>query len=156
MKFFTQYHFHDREYACPGSPIKELFAPFYDELGRMRLEKTGEENLYDYIQSHAESVNINTLLKRYAQGDVSALSRCQGMYGDFSQFPRSYAEVLNAVNAARDYFLTLPLEVRAKYGYDVNQFLASLTPESFLKGSSPQQQPEAEKVIEKEVPSDAS
>ena len=155
MKFPTQYDEHDHEYAFAGNPIKEIFAPFFDDLGRMRLEKIGEENLYDYIQSHAESVNINTLLKRYAQGDVSALSQRQGLYGDFSQFPKSYAEVLNAVNAARDYFLTLPLEVRSKYGYDVNQFLASLTPESFLRGEAPQQQAEEQKVTEKEELPDA-
>lgn len=155
MEFATQYTPHERVIASSGSSIKELFTPVFDDLGRMRLEKRGEEDFYDFIQSHADSVNIHVLLKRFAQGEVDVLSKVQGFYGDFSQFPKSYAEVLNSVNGAKEYFMALPLEVRATYNHDFNQFLVSLTPESFLRQDDKPVQ-KAEPAVESEVTDDAS
>ena len=77
MMFRTQY---DRQrVTCePGSRIHKTYGGHYDEKGRVVLEETGEINLYDEIQSHAESVDIHVLMKRYANGDAEALSKQQG------------------------------------------------------------------------------
>ena len=90
MEFKTQYDARDRVFTDPGSPEHITYAGHYDEKGRVVLEESGRENIYDFIQSHAESCDIHVLMKRYQNGDVDALSQKQGFYGDFLDFPKTY------------------------------------------------------------------
>lgn len=129
--FRTQYDDRDPVYQEPGSPIRTLYGPIFDKQGRMSLEEIGQENLYDYIQSHADSVDINVILKQFQQGDVSVLSRVQGAYGDFTQMPKSFAEALNTLIAAEQYFNSLPVDVRAQFDHNFNQFIASMDAPDF-------------------------
>ena len=73
--FDTQYTPHERIVANAGSPVKVLFRGKYDANGRVVLEKSGEENLYDYIQSFRDSVDLNVILARFSNGEVDALSK---------------------------------------------------------------------------------
>ena len=131
MKFRTQFDSREPIYQCPGSPIHDLYSPVFDERGKMHLEKTGQENLYDFIQSHADSVDIHIILKQFAAGDVSVLSRVQGAYGDFTQMPKTFAEALNTMVAAEQYFLSLPPETRAQFNHNFNEFIASMDQSDF-------------------------
>lgn len=129
--FRTQYDKRDPVYQEPGSRIHVLYGPVFDKQGHMSLQVTGQEDLYDYIQSHADSVDINIILKQYANGDPSVLSRVQGAYGDFTQMPKSFAEALNTLIAAEQYFNSLPVETRAQFGHNFNQFIASMDAPDF-------------------------
>lgn len=131
--FDTQYRKPKRFFSNVGSPIREIFGPAYDEKGRLILEKKGEEDFQEYIDSHAESVNIHTILKRYAAGDVDALrQRVNGFYGDVSEMPTSYAEVLNRMADGERFFNSLPIEKKEKFNFSFVQFLSSLgTPQFF-------------------------
>lgn len=131
MKFRSQYDAHERVFQPEGSPVKTLYGPVFDKQGHMSLQVTGEENLYDYIQSHADSVDIHVILKQFEQGDVSVLSRVQGAYGDFTQMPKTFAEALNTLIAAEQYFNSLPVETRAQFGHNFNQFIASMDQSDF-------------------------
>lgn len=110
----------------PGSRTKVMYGPKYDKQGRMYLVETGVHDLYAEIQSHADSVDIHVLLERFAQGDPGALTRIQGTYGDFTQLPGSFAEALNIMAAAEQYFMSLPVDVRDRFGQDFNQFIAAM------------------------------
>lgn len=133
MSFRTQYMDHPRLYQEPGSREKILYSPVFDRKGVMSLEESGVENLYDYIQSHAQSVDIHVLLQRYQQGDLTVLSRVQGTYGDFTQMPTTFAGALNTLIAAEQYFDSLPVEVRAKFGHSFSQFIASMDSADFAR-----------------------
>lgn len=143
--FRTQFSQSERVYQPAGNPVKTLYGPVFDKQGRMRLEEIGKENLYDYIQSHADSVNIHILLKQYQNGDPSVLSRVQGAYGDFTQMPRTFAEALNTMIAAEQYFNSLPVETRAQFGHNFNQFIASMDQSDFTQrmGIAPSPDPAA-------------
>lgn len=145
MKFRSQYESHDRIYQPEGDPVKTLYGPIFDKQGHMELQEIGQENLYDYIQSHADSVDIHVILKQFEQGDVSVLSRVQGAYGDFTQMPKTFAEALNTLIAAEQYFNGLPVEVRAQFGHNFNQFIASMDQPDFSSrmGIAPEVPPEA-------------
>lgn len=145
MKFRSQYDAHKRVFQPHGDPIKTLYGPVFDKQGRMELQETGQENLYDYIQSHADSVDIHVILKQYEQGDVSVLSRVQGAYGDFTQMPKTFAEALNTLIAAEQYFNGLPVEVRAQFDHNFNQFIASMDAPDFTSrmGIAPEAPAEA-------------
>lgn len=132
-KFCTQFDEHPRYQCCTGSRIKKLYAPRFDENGVMDLVEKGEENLYEYIQSHKDSVDINTLLRRYAQGDSDALSRVQAAYGDFTGLPSTYADLLNAVNDGKQYFESLPVDVRAQFNHSFSEFMASMDGPDFWR-----------------------
>lgn len=132
-RFRTQYD-HDMSPASePGSRIKILYAPVFDSAGHMSLVESGKEDLYDYIQSHADSVDIHIILKRFAMGDVSVLSRVQGTYGDFTQMPKTFAEALNTLVAAEQYFNSLPVEVRQRFNHNFNEFIASMDKPTFAQ-----------------------
>ena len=115
MKFNTQYEriFDSgkklRFTSNVGDREKDIYTPKYDENGVMYLEKTGKENLYDFIQSHKDSVDIHVLLQKYAEGDISVMSRVQGVYGDFTEMPKTYADALNSMISAENYFNSLPV-----------------------------------------------
>lgn len=125
-KFITQFDKRDRVHCEPGSRTKVMYGPIFDKNGVMSLKEIGTHDLYAEIQSHADSVDIHVLLQRYAQGDVGVFSRMQGAYGDFTQMPKTFAEALNTMIAAEQYFMGLPVETRAKFGHSFQQFLASM------------------------------
>lgn len=127
MQFQTQFRKRERFLTNPGSPVKILYGPEFDEKGRMNLVEKGRENLYDFIQSFKESVDIHVLLKRYANGETDVLSKIQGFYGDFSEFPRTYADLLNTVNEGEAFFNGLPVEVRSKFGHSFPVFMSALS-----------------------------
>lgn len=125
-KFRTQYDTPTRFHQEPGTPIKTMYGPKYDEDGVLHLIETGKANLYQEIQSHADSVDIHVLLERYQQGDPGVLARVQGAYGDFTQMPTTFAEALNTMIAAEQYFMGLPKETRAKFNNSFQQFIAQM------------------------------
>lgn len=146
MQFKTQYDARDRIFSDPGSPEHITYAGHYDEKGRVVLEESGRENIYDFIQSHAESCDIHVLMKRYQNGDVDALSQKQGFYGDFLDFPKTYAEALNHMNEMERQFMALPVETREKFGNSFTEFLAASAEPDFLDRLGIKKEPVAESV----------
>lgn len=133
MAFMTQYDKRGRFTTSPGSPIHKTYGGHYDEKGRVVLQETGQENIYDFIQSHAESCDIHVLMKRFQNGDVAALSSRQGFYGDVLDFPKTYAEALNHMHEMESQFMELPVEVRAKFNHSFQEFLASSGEPDFME-----------------------
>lgn len=131
VKFRTQYD-RERIYSHVGSREKTIYTPEFDRHGHFELVATGKENLYEYIQSFKESVDINVILKRFANGDTSALSKTQGMYGDFTQSPKTYAEMLDRITKAEAYFQSLPVETREKFDHNFGKFVAEMGSEAWL------------------------
>ncbi len=123
--FDNRYRKPVRFYSEAGDPVKVLYSPEFDKNGVMTLKESGRENLYDFIQSHKDSVDIHKIMQRFEEGDVNALSKVQGQFGDFSQFPKTYAEMLNQIIEGENAFNGLPLEVREKFGFSFQQWLAS-------------------------------
>lgn len=131
--FQTQYRNPERHFTEKGSRVRKTYGPVYDDAGRLHLEEKGEENLYDYIQSFADSVDIHVILKRFANGEPDVLSKVQGFYGDFTGFPSSYSQILNAVNDGRRLFDSLPVETRAQFGHNFDVFMTAVADGSLLQ-----------------------
>ncbi len=158
MKFSTQYDARDRIQTNPGNPIKQLYTGAYNERGQVDLKEDGTENIYDFIQSFAESTDIHAILRRYENGEVDVLEKVQGFYGDITEMPHTYAEALQRISDSEKMFMSLPVEVRAKFGHSFSEFLASSQDADFLDklgvqmDASASSEPVIEKpVIEKEV-----
>ena len=132
LRFATQYRERTRFPSNGGQRERILYQPKFDENGVMDLVEAGREDLYDFIQSHADSVDIHVLLARYQNGDIDALSRVQGAYGDFTNMPTSYAELLNKVNEGQSFFNSLPVDIRAKFNHNFAEFMAGMDKPDFL------------------------
>lgn len=128
MKFDTQFARLgvSGEKSNPGSGMKDTYKMHVDENGKRELKKSGEYNLYAEIQSYKDSVSIDYILSRFINGDETALSRVQGIYGDFTEMPKTMAELQQRVIDAEHLFDSLPLDIRAQYNHSASEFFAQL------------------------------
>lgn len=126
MQFRTQYDQRERVPANAGTREHILYTTQFDDQGNHLLVESGKEDLYAYIQSHKESVDIHVIMERFARGDVQALQRRQAMFGDFTEFPTTYAGLLNAVQLGEQQFMSLPLEVRQRFDNNFAKWLAAM------------------------------
>lgn len=126
VSFRTQYDVHPRVSKVSGEKMRKLYTSHVTDDGVIELIESGQEDLYAAIQSHRDSCDINVILARYANGDAMALSKVQGVYGDFTDMPDTYAELLNTVIKGENFFYSLPKEVREKFDHSFEKFLVSM------------------------------
>lgn len=130
--FKTQFDDRARVHTNPGNPIKQLYSGSYNDRGQVELKEDGVEDLYSFIQSFAESTDIHVLLKRYQNGEADVLEKVQGFYGDITEMPQTYAEALQRIADSEKVFMSLPVDVRAKFGHSFSEFLAASQDADFL------------------------
>lgn len=109
----------------PGSPIHVVFSPRVGKDGVVELVESGFEDIRAYINSFRDSTDLRIILARVQSGDISALMSRPGSYGDFTQMPKTYAEVLQLQIDSRRIYDSLPVDIKARFNNDPNQFLAS-------------------------------
>lgn len=126
MKFKIYGQKHTRVYAHLGSPDKIVYAGIYDDDGKFQVVEKGKLSLYNEIQAEADSVDIYAMLQRFSNGDQQALNKVQGVYGDVTKMPRTYAEMLQTIYNAENTFAGLPAELKAKFDNDSNKFIAMM------------------------------
>lgn len=132
--------------SCSGKAEKVVFTQILDERGEhVLVERPSEKySLYYEIQKYADECDINCIIARYMNGDLNALNKKQGMYGDFVAVPSSYREYLDVALKAQMIFNQLPADERAKFG-SVEQFIMSFDKTDDIK------KPVEDPVEQKEV-----
>ncbi len=140
------------EKSKTGSGMKDTYKMHVDADGKRELKKSGEYNLYADIQSYKDSVSIDYILSRFVNGDETALSRVQGIYGDFTQMPKTMAELQQRVIDAEHLFDSLPLDIRAQYNHSASEFFAQLDSDKTKAIFAPPEK--AEESIAEEVVTD--
>lgn len=125
MAFRTKY---DRKpiNTNPGNGIRTVYGSKLDSKKNIVIEKKGEENLYAYINSFADSVDINVLLARFANGDREALLQRAGAYIDVASMPTNINDFIEYSRSAQALYDTLPAAVKEKFGNNVMQFISSV------------------------------
>lgn len=93
----------EREASESGSGLRQLYIPCF-EGGCFSVEESGVFDLQEQINANASSCDINVLVARYNAGDITALSRRQGIFGDFTSAPDSYRQALDIVNGFESAF----------------------------------------------------
>ena len=116
-----------RRFCDRGTREKKSYQPIYDRAGVWHLEEMDTKiQTYMEIQSYADECDINLIMARYRNGETDVLSKVQGVYGDFSNVPNDFAEVLNNTIKMEQVFMSLAPEVREKFNNSFEQFGASL------------------------------
>lgn len=101
------------------------FRSAYDGRGKRHL-LTFDPALARTKQEFKDQCDVNKIVANFTRtGRLDQLQKAQGMYIDSSMGPQTYQESLNLIIRARDTFQALPSDVRAKYGNDVQNFLAA-------------------------------
>lgn len=136
IKFVTPYDPSLDITTCPGSPLKDLYKAEVDDNGVMDLVKTGVDNLYLYIQSHADSVDLNLIMKRFASDPEALNERLNARRGDFADLtcmPTTYAEALQKIIDAQGLFNELPTDTKSLFNNNYMEFIAAIGTEKFNK-----------------------
>ena len=115
----------------PGDRMKPIYTAKREDDGTLSLTETGKEDLYEYIQSHAQSVDINLIMQRYDAGDTDILERVQGFYFDTSEVPSNMADLLNKLSFAESQFEAMPASFKEIYGNDFGRFICTFDPSDF-------------------------
>lgn len=125
INFRTQYD-HTDIVSEPGVGEAPDYMLKIDENGREVLEQVGVINTYAQIQSYKDACDINNILARYASGDASVLSERQGMFFDATKFPDTFRGMLDAIVQGEQIFNSLPLDVKAEFGFDFGRWVAGM------------------------------
>lgn len=122
-KFKTIYGDHYKAVSQSGDELRYEREIKYNEDGSSELVICGETDIQEEIQSHADSVDLNIILARYAMGDETVLERVKGFYADVSGMKMNLAEMLNMNERGKKLFDQLPAEIKQIFDNDYVKFL---------------------------------
>lgn len=117
-----------------GDLFHDVLTPSFRADGTIELKVSDRIDIKKEINSHRDETDMAFILSRLMAGDDSVLNPNPPMYGDFTQFPKSYVEMLNLVLDGERYFDSLPLDVRKNFDNDRCKWFASIGTESWLSG----------------------
>lgn len=106
-----------------GKPTAPKYEHIINKHGLKELKQTGEINVYEKIQENLEESKLENIIARVVQGDTSAL-RPDGLYMDTSELPKNMIEARQAIQKMENTWQTLPVELRAKYNHNLDEFIA--------------------------------
>lgn len=127
MEFFTRSKYPDTIAYPESKKIIPTFAlEINKETGKKELVKSGATNIYEKIQASKDETLVYNILERFNNGDIEALNKARGIYGDFTNMPKTLAEAQQQLINAENTFNDLPIDVRKEFNYSTSEFLASM------------------------------
>lgn len=149
IKFHTAYgEKPPRVPSHPGSKYETKYVERLDQNGNrvLKVDPTEPEvNVYEKIQSYADTQEIHQLIARYKMGDLSAVKE-RGVYMDSTQMPSNFHEAYNLVQEQKKRFMELPLEVRNQFGNDFELWASQAGNAEWLKKMGFKQDKQEENV----------
>lgn len=148
----------NKKAANPGNPIYREARVVFSPDGNMKLEYGKERNRHNEIQSYKDSCDVNNIVRRYENGDQTALLRNNtGVYCDISQMPQNIHEAVKLSKSVDNLYNSLGSDVKQLYP-DVMSFTEAFSDvahfDGFLKNAANVVKARNSKV-KKEVNSDA-
>lgn len=137
MKFKTKHSYiyddDSRVYSESGSPEAIKYSSRYAKDGSIEVYEVGKKNTQEYIESWADSCDLNKMIARYMAGDETALNRVKGEFLDLTSMPTSFADMFNLVRDAEDNFAALPVEVKEKFNNNAVEYYMQYGSDSFVE-----------------------
>lgn len=122
--FKTAYGKREEKYITPsGDPIVPIYEHRISKHGEKHLEKIGEKDLHEEIQTYEEETLISTIIARVMQGDTSML-HATGQYIDTTIMPKTMMEAQQMMQDLQNYWKQLPVDIRREYDHSVEKFIA--------------------------------
>ena len=127
----TAYGERERVITECGKAIQPTYGYEINSKGQKILVKNGEKNIYEEIQAQAEDTKIENILKRVAIGDMSDF-RPDGIYQDISEVPNNLIQAKREMQKLENMWQRIPNEIKSKYNWSVEEFIAQAGKESWL------------------------
>lgn len=118
------------------------------ETGAKVLKIVGRENIYEKIQECLEPTKIENIIRRFEEGDQTALGHESGIYADISDMPTNIIEAQKRIQDVQAKFASLPIDIKEKFGNDPTVFMAEVLSG---KGLEKLKNKEPETAIQEEI-----
>lgn len=126
MAFRTKYD-RQRVISNTGDPYINTYKNSLDDNGDVILVRSGKDNVYQKIQAERDSCDLKSILARLSADEIKKFDISNGgMFGDFTQAPKTVREMRERMIEADNFFKTLPLEIREEFGYSSDRFFTSI------------------------------
>lgn len=99
-----------------GDSVVQEFELEYSPQGVPHLVPTGTYDLYEVIQSFRDECDLGKIFQRYANGDVMALNKRQGVYADISNIPQDIFAAANLLARVEAIYNDLDEVSRKRFG----------------------------------------
>lgn len=99
-----------------GDSVVQEYELEYSPQGVPHLVPTGTYDLYEVIQSFRDECDLGKIFQRYANGDVMALSKRQGVYADISEMPQDIYAAANLLERVEAIYNGLDEATRSRVG----------------------------------------
>lgn len=134
--FKTMFDGHERKFMNPGTvefPIRKA----RKKDGMLTVDDTEDMfNMHDYIQSFADSVDIEVLLKRFQAGDQSAIEQFTHQYGDYldlADIPDNFNDMMALAKKGEDMFNALPIEKKQLFDNNYETFVSTVGSKEWME-----------------------
>lgn len=125
IPFGNKYQPRQAKHNSPaGAKIQMEHTPHMGLDGRRKLIKDNPKPIYEMIQASREQCEIERIVKRALNGDVSALNAMEGQYIDITGAPKSLAHAQQIIINAKNDFDKLDPETKKKFDNNVEIFIA--------------------------------
>lgn len=115
-KFFSLSDPRPVEVNPAGDSVVQEYELEYSPQGVPHLVPTGSYDLYDVIQSFRDECDLGKIFQRYANGDVMALNKRQGVYADISDMPQDIFAAANLIERVEVLYNELDEATRSRVG----------------------------------------
>lgn len=95
--------------------------------GERRLVVVGKENFKDFIEASKEETLIDNIIKRFENGDVTALAKKQGFYADVIGMPDNLAQAQNMLIALENQFNSLSADDRSLFDNSFDKYVSEVS-----------------------------
>ena len=132
MEIYSRFRARPMEAAPSGEKEEATFEMHIDQNGHKEIKKNGKTNIYEKIQASYEETKIENIINRAMGGDASGLNAHVGQYLDITNAPQTLAEAQQSIQAIKNTFNKLPLEIRAKYDMSVEKYIADFGSKNWM------------------------
>ena len=115
-KFYSLSELRPVEVNPAGDSVVQEFELEYSSQGVPHLVPTGTYDLYEVIQSFRDECDLGKIFQRYANGDVMALNKRQGVYADISEMPQDVFSAANLLERVEDIYNGFSEDLRTRVG----------------------------------------
>lgn len=116
MMFISAFSKKPKVYTNPGNQFYNEGRVVFEPDGNMKLEVLKVRDRFVEIQSYKDSTDVNMLIKRYENGDQTALLRSNsGVFCDISSMPRNIHEAKQLYKNVENLYTSLGDDIKAAY-----------------------------------------
>lgn len=100
----------------PGERYKQEYIGDVNLDGSISLVPSGKIDLWELHNAGRDACDINKIVQRFQNGDLTVLNRVQGSYADLAGVPTDIRSMTEIVHRLEHGFDILPADVKSKFG----------------------------------------